>query len=623
MSTEVGFSSQESHDGSFDLSNVKTGFADSFSAADHAKNLGLSNEVSLRACSPALVLDDATKFPLAEGYWSDSAGVSLREGTLQLCRDIYQLMSDDDEFAEAATAVTQIGVLFPSTVRLAMALKTEDFTEKVVVVRTNPEDSDETRAVNIPWDELLKSNPELIVVDAPVEASAKTYSRHRDETVSFVDRQKLGGWQKIGFAIFQKIWDRIPFTSPKGTFLILRENYLLRETALNLVCRGYGISSIKRAPIAGQTIDSDTHHRLTKILRTAVDRFIEERTVPESWPVLREIFELQCSTAFSRFIFAKQYWVKTLDALRVKKPKAILTNMLMTPETASLHTVCRQRNLPVVAFQHGVAREINQYNYFLQAYFEGNTSDYFFAYNPQSAKQSESSAFSKAKAIAVGMPAINLRSGKFRKPRSGAAPILYVSTQLYAVATNMTVSRGSTDVEMANSELALLDNVIRKIPHKVLYKPYPERRFLDPDPVLLRANSLGNVETYLNGDDLGFLVPDFRLIMTSRGTSTLGGCVTSGKPLVFIDYPTQLPLQKEAKVEFESAFFVFDAGKPDYLKELTTFLSRPIDQMEEEWVSKSEARKRVIDKYFSFGGRGAGARAARHLLEELETRGTF
>jgi hypothetical protein len=599
---------------SVDLSQVSMAFADSSVAANFARRAGLPASVKVNTFSPALILGDDDSFAPADSNWSDQIGEELRRDTLRLCRDIHDKLLAIEEFEEAAVALSQIGILFPSLVRVAMAIGPDAYECDVAVILTDPEHSKDAGAINIPWNKFLQDNPKLILASAAANEAEAPFHRERAETVGFLDRQSLGGWDKIGFQIIQKLWNFLPFSSPRGTFLTLRENYLLRETALHLTYRGFGLHSLTPPPVTQTALETGAAERLRHALSEVLESYLETRVSDAAKPILRSIFEEQCGTALARFYAGKEYWQRTLNGLARKRTKAVLTNMLMTPESAALHTVCQSRGIPVASFQHGIAREISQYNFIIQAYFEGNTSDYFYACNPASARVSEASFFNRCKAVAVGLPGRNLKSGTYRRADPSAPPMLYVSTQLYAVSTNMTVVRGCTDTELAKSELDLINNVFDRIPHDILFKPYPECRYLDPDPVIERASEVSNLTIYADGDDVGFLFADCRVIVTSRATSTLGACVSSGKPVVFINYSRQMPLRQEARDAMEDAFFVFDADSPDHHKRLADFLSQPLAEIELQWQEKADARARTINEFFAYKGKGAGQRAARHLI---------
>ena len=191
---------------------------------------------------------------------------------------------------------------------------------------------------------------------------------------------------------------------------------------------------------------------------------------------------------------------------------------------------------------------------------------------------------------------------------------MYVSTQLYT--GNIQLIRGdSNDLTMANHEISIIDHVLSRIPHRILYKTYPATRYLDPDPVTLRALGTTNITVFEDNLDLRYLLPDAKVIVTSRATSTLGWCFMSGKPLIFIDIPNSLPLKPEARDALQQSVFLFDSSEPGFLEQLFSFLSKPIKEIEQLYSDMKLKRDVARDAFFQTGGTGAGKRAARLIVE--------
>ena len=73
--------------------------------------------------------------------------------------------------------------------------------------------------------------------------------------------------------------------------------------------------------------------------------------------------------------------------------------------------------------------------------------------------------------------------------------VWYVSTAIYQGNIGR-VHRGLADSEICRREIALLDDVYGRLPHKVVFKPYPVFRYVDEDPVLEHADGFENVQVY-------------------------------------------------------------------------------------------------------------------------------
>jgi hypothetical protein len=301
------------------------------------------------------------------------------------------------------------------------------------------------------------------------------------------------------------------------------------------------------------------------------------------------------------------------------RPLAVLTNIPKAPETNALYRVCKERGLPLVTFQHGLSREISATHEQFQVIYENNSADLFFTFNRRSTEISNATPFARGRALTVGLPGTYAKGGGRRRRNPDVPAVFYVSTLLYT--GNIQNIRGdASDQRMASFEIDLIDEVLARLPHRVFYKPYPASRYLDPDPVLERARSAANVTLYEGRMDLRYLLPDARVLITSRATTTVIMCVQSRKPVVFIDIPDQLPLRADARPAFAEGLFYFDGGSPDLHRDLRAFLAQPLADIERQWADRAAARARLVDEYFGSGGPGAGERAARHLLGYLDRR---
>jgi len=599
-----------------DLSRFRIVFVDHGAALNYARARGVGADAEFRTASPTLVHDPSFAALPVDDHLDAGYTPDLSPATLAFTKDLFARLGANPETEPYAIVAAQIGIAFPSIAHKAMALRERDFDEPVLIVGVDAGSAADDRRLNLPWSELLAANPRARTVTLPAGTFTLT-ERHLPETEGFLDRQRFGGWEKIGFQLVQALWRKLPFASPRGTFLLLRENLLLRETALHLTYRGYGLRSIKAPPDNPLPLPADISRLLDAAAMPALEAFLGPRVVAKALAPLCDIFLRRLRRDVGTYRASLPYWRELLDGLAACRPRAVLTNMMLTPQVAALHRTCRERGLPVVSFQHGVSRELSHNNWHVQAYFEGNTSDIFYAFNPVAAGLSDGAAFNRARAVPVGLPACYWRCGTFRKPDRRAPPILYASTLLYTGNVNMVAVAGASDIQMAATEIDLIDRVWRRLPHRVLYKPYPETRYLDPDPVTERARAASNVTVFEAGDDLNRLIPDCRVVVSARATSTIAWCATSGKPFVFIDHEHEKPLRAETRAAFERAFFLFDSAAPTFHDDLRAFLSRPLDEIERLWAEKAEARARVLDEFFGVGGPGAGRRAAAHLLETL------
>jgi len=481
----------------------------------------------------------------------------------------------------------------------------------VSVVRVG-DAADVGHQTNMPWPQLLARNPKLNVLEVPADAMPDV-NRRPAENVGFFDRQKLGGWEKIGFQFAERLIRYLPAAWQKGEFLLVRQNLLLRETALSLVSKGYSFRSLPETFPDPVAVDPAEQNHIRHLVDPLVRVFLEPLVVPQAIPTLVEIFAEKMTEAVSRYVASVDYWRATLAAQVGRNTQAVMTNILPDTYFAALHKACRDIGVPLLAFQHGVGREISSTGWTIQSTYEGNTADYFFSFNQEAAAVSSASPFNKAENIAAGLPAAYWRCNDYRTPARNSPPILFVSTKLYCGNVNYTVGARTNDYRMAEDEFHLAEQVLSRLPHRVLFKPYPNARYLDDDPVVENLKDFSNISVYPYRDDLSFLLPDCRVVVAARATSTIAWCAASGKPFVFINMPWDKPVRDSVRQAFDRAFFMFDAEAEDFAERLTDFLSQPLEIIEELWAEKAAARIDVVERYFGMANKGAGRRAANYI----------
>jgi hypothetical protein len=90
----------------------------------------------------------------------------------------------------------------------------------------------------------------------------------------------------------------------------------------------------------------------------------------------------------------------------------------------------------------------------------------------------------------------------------------------------------------------------------------------------------------------------------------------SGKPVVFINQRHNGPLTESAHSSFSKGLFLFDDTK-GFHERLRNFLSLPIDEIEELWRQKKNARKEMVNQFITSSySKNAGEVAAKIILKK-------
>jgi hypothetical protein len=239
---------------------------------------------------------------------------------------------------------------------------------------------------------------------------------------------------------------------------------------------------------------------------------------------------------------------------------------------------------------------------------ESSGSDLVVAFNEEMVRLNDENPLSRAKCVAVGLPR-EFRKLKKKSRRTISHPVWYIRTSLYQ--SNLSrLHRGLCDWDMYQREIKLIESVFSKLPHGVIYKPYPAIRYLDPDPAIECASKCNNMRVYEERLDLRYEVTKCRVLVTSGATGTVSYCLMSDRPTVFISGSNFMPLKKDIAERFEACLFLFDESDPDFIDKLRGFLEQPLDQIDAQWRAKAVERRDFVQNYLSSSKGKPGKTAA-------------
>ena len=611
------------HGGGTGIGEAEVLYVDLRAGLEEAIDQGLRPDAEVRSSSPALVLDSTLDVTQADahilptdllGFWR-ALNESSREAFLQLRTKL------DSE--ALALVVARTLFLSQNLLQKAMTLREDDFHRPVAMAVHEPRPADALWRLNGPWPELLSSNPQFVRIDVPESRTRISYPLHPPNATplpppnaSFLSRILFADWRTIGYRLLLSLWDSLPGSSPKGCILIPNEGSLVKETAFQLAMRGFALKSLSlprdRNGRTNQVDPSLVVHIRDLVSDVIAPPEFANRFAPSALAAVKRILEARIVGNVESYQGALADWHERLDSLSADRPKAILCNNNMYPEMIALNEAAGERRIPFVIFEHGAARAFAKEEARDEVMYETADADILFTYTPVAADITNESPITRGRAIPVGAPRDYYRIRKRHGSGNSAPPIWYLSTLVYQ-GNHYVFFGGMTDVGQARYEINIIDRVLAKLPHSVLYKPYPIR-YPDPDPVSARTRSTDNITCYEEALDLRYLPASARVLVTSRGGSTQGWCMASRKPLVHILFPGE-PLTEEARSAFEESIFLFDGRSPRMHDELVDFLSQPIAEIERLWERRAPARRELISRFFDCGHADAGTRAANLLVE--------
>jgi hypothetical protein len=584
-------------------------FVDGIAGLSTARAAGIPPDTEVRSSAPTLLHGSA-----AGTITAADAGLSV-ERREQAVAAIVALATKLDEAAAAAgwpLAHRRLAVWsalsLQNLILKAAALTAADYQREVLVVRVESGNRIRDLRMNGGWEALFSDHAKCQVrtaqrPPAPPAASEPLLDRLRRLRFQGPER-----WlQRIGLAA----WERPPLRRlARRPVLVMSENELVQETVAALLLRGLPVQRAEIRRPAAEPAAREGFGAVAGALNAELAAIVPQ---PAATAIGR-LFRERTFAAIAEHDAALALWRPVFEGIR--RPRAILGNIPRSPTELAGWTAATAAGVPFVTFQHGISRELTRNPDAVAGKAEQALSDLFLTYTEPAAVLSRATPLAMAEVVAVGAPRAIRHCGRTLLPLPGQPPILYASTGLYGGSVNIDRGAGNTDAEIALFEGRIVNGVLGRLPHRVLYKTYPGAdRYPDPDPVLEAARSKPNITMFGRPLDLRYLLADARVVVTSRATSTLGWCFHSGKPLVFIEVPDALTLRPEARELIRDAVFFFDGRDPGFEDALRTFLSRPIGDIAAEWRTRHLAWERARDILFQAHGPGAGQRAATLILE--------
>ena len=531
---------------------------------------------------------------------------------------VHNFFKRHEHLSDYRRTAARAAVMFSPKIFDAMTFSREDLKKKILLIETD------TGQEKI--DLYLRSNLEQILSGVCNFDVCKVQASFNDAIET--DASRFLRWYYRGISYITYRFGLLlgtflsQFKRENWTVYIVKENELLQETAASLFQYGaslrkfsftYDKFGFKQS--AGKTLDpvmlSSDRERLISIYEKYLTQFVTK--------------ELVSSLAAKAVDHIDEHLIRQRDTTisllprisKVPSNSIFLTNYPGTPEANALARTAMRYGLPTIAFQHGVSREINGDHGDMGV--ENSSANLTFVYNQTAKLKSDETAYCHGKTEPTSFPGKGQKlSKKLRIFAFKTNKILYLSTNVYRGNIASLISP-RTDFENYLSESTIIHEVLGKLPHPVSYKPYPfQVRYADQDPIICDLKLFNNIELLKSNIDARYFMRSPSVIVTSRATSTTGWAIMSGKPLCFIDIPDQQPLHASLIDHFSDAFFYFRLQTKKDTEALRTFLSLPINEIENMWLQKKIHRESFISQHISSRNISGGELAAEFLIKEYK-----
>ena len=596
------------------LKNTKYLLIDTLDQLDFCKNNGFNIHTKILSFNPYLVLNKNYNVSSPEQDIKTDYYKNLSQITKTYCGKIYAklyLSSNDKGFAQF---IAQHLIHTQNIINKAAHLKKFIKNEKLVIIAPDYSEKKINNAINGNFYDFIECFDNIKIFKLQYHDQDQN-RMGRDPSTKFLKRFLFEGINSILFRIITIFCNIFVIYWPGKKILYSHENTLLKGTATYLFRKGLFLeninNNIKAEDLDKNNILQNSIKAIEPILEQYQKEIIGNYINSKNLTFIKDSFQKNILDYLTRKLSWSNYFKN--------KKNRVQACLIGTPRSANHYScieVCKNNSIITASFQHAITKEINEDILNIDVTYESNIVDKYFVYNNEAARNSKNSRFHFSQENIVGLPEDMRKNLKNKKYKKNMQSILYATTTLYCGNRGIPSRSGTSDIYKANFEINLIEKVFSKLPYQIQYKPYFSKRFPGPIIELEMAKMKNNI--ILNEDevDLRYIIGNCRIIITSRATSTIGWCLLSEKPVVYIENEDNR-LNTLASKAFKENLFFYDVRDHNWEQNLLNFLSLPIESIEAKWKQKEKMRKLFIEKFFGSDKTNAEKQCAEVLLNKI------
>jgi len=397
--------------------------------------------------------------------------------------------------------------------------------------------------------------------------------------------------------------------SKKPLILVKGDSGLYFETlsALRKTSRFHQVSDhLKDIYSEADCIHPVQRDHLHDLYETSFGNLVGELSLANPFrSAFRKIFlELICRD-LNRLINSAPPLHEAVSKLKIQHNSSIfLCDGLYGSIGLSIFNAMKRNKITVATTEHGLTAGLSRQRKATLDYSEPRTSDVIFGYNEAATRLFQSSKNNTLEAVACGSPRETRKAFSHSLQRFLARRRLKIKGfSVFYISNNLLTNNNSfspfypPDFVRFNLEKVLITQVLPRVNKKVVYKYYPSQNYLHETHPYIRLFPKKSEITVAGEEDFRYLREAADMLVTQGPSSTLGWCIGTRKPLVYLHSEKYEPLQDSEVLQiFRECFFVFDMNG-NWPSRLIDFLNKPREQIEELWQNKLE-KQRIYDRQF-------------------------
>jgi len=599
-----------------DINLYKYIIIDSIYAYNYIKNKNLKRNIKLFSFNPSLVLDKKLNISSPEEDFLPKDFINLGSITYKYGGLIYDKLYKETNDKHLAIWMARYLISIQNILYRAARLNNITKKKKTLIISLDFKNKRLNNSINGDLNSFMvnKYNYDLLTLKyIAVDANRLA----RDPKSNLWERLKFEEMSSILFRLFSIICMPISKYWPGKKFYYGHENSLLKKVALKLFLKGYIIAKFPRNFVLNKNlINKKVVTKNFKYIKPIINLYQGEILNDKLNINKHNFFDEKIKIYLSAYLDSKMYWKKEFFSGAQKHIFACLIGFPSTAMELSYTYLAKRYNIVTASFQHAISKEISKDILSIDSIYESNITDYYFVFSSNVVSNSKKSRFHSSSDIVIGLPDDLKRTMKGKSLDKNFPPILYASTNLYCGNRGIPGRAGASDIDKAIFEIDLIQNILGKIPHRVHYKPYFSKRYTGPVIEWQYANAQSNI--FLNSDeiDLRYIINKSKIIVTSRSTSTVGWCIFSSKPLIYIENKDNR-LNNKIKSIFKKSLFYFDVYELGWKDNLYKLLSQSISKIEEDWNKMSNEREKYFYPYFDDSSKNSEEYCVRTLIKQL------
>lgn len=150
---------------------------------------------------------------------------------------------------------------------------------------------------------------------------------------------------------------------------------------------------------------------------------------------------------------------------------------------------------------------------------------------------------------------------------------------------------------------------------RAIYKNYPMRAYVDPDPLIKIAESSNNINVISERYDFRFIssIGDIFILGGIGSSSTITWMLGENKPIIFLYTNRYRFISSEGKNVLEKSLIVVDIDDDNWHNNLTKILNKPYKELVKIWDNKKNYRDQYDEHWLLGNNLHAGKMGSDHI----------